>query len=247
MSEFTYNKLVYKQKVRYLDNYLKQITYYRIKNKYKPIEDLYDEISTNLNIYILANKFNSIAADILAVYRTITNMMNHFDICPTDNVCFDSVKMILFMIQKYWVNKMSYIIEDRLCLDQDFFLKGNVFAKKQIFHRPYEYDDILEEMKTKFTYTNSIIYIKNIKLKIENFSKHLGKYVIDNRINAYIFKVNACIAEYIKEYDRVFQTRAAKVIQRAFRKYRYDPQYSFCERVQTNNLVEIYNEFNMQL
>jgi len=247
MSEFTYNKLVYKHKEYFHQVTNKQITYYRIKNKYKPIEDLYDEISTNLNIYILANKFNSITADILAVYRTITNMMNHFDICPINNVCFDSVKIILFIIQKYWVNKLSYIIEDRLCLDQDFFLKGNVFAKKQIFHNQCEIGDILKEMKTKFTYANSIEYINNIKLKIEHFSEHLKNYVIDNRINAYIFKVNACIAEYIKEHQYIYQTRAAKVIQRAFRKYRYDPQYSFCKRVQTNNLVEIYNEFNMQL
>ena len=169
-------------------------------------------------------------------------MMNHFDICPINNVCFDSVKIILFIIQKHWVSKMSYIIEDRLCVGWG----RNVFAKKQIFHRPYEYHDILEEMKTKFTYANSIEYINNIKLKIEHFSEHLKNYVIDNRINAYIFKVNACIAEYIKEHQYIYQTRAVKVIQRSFRKYRYDPQYSFCKRVQTNNLVEIYNEFNSE-
>ena len=99
-------------------------------------------------------------------------------------------------------------------------------------------------MKKSFTYKNSIIYINDIKTKIHDFTIQLNAYSNDNRIGHYLFKVNNYIDEYIKEYNYIFQTKSAKVIQRAFRKYRYDPKYPFCERVQMNNLTEIYNEFN---
>ena len=133
MVKFTYNKLVYNSKTRISKITNKPIIQHFIKEKYRCIEDLYDELSNNLNIYILANKFSCITTDILAIYRTINLMMCHFDVCPIDYVCFDSVKVILFMIYNYWVSKMSYIIEDRICIDEEYFLKGNVFAKKQIF------------------------------------------------------------------------------------------------------------------
>lgn len=246
MKEFTYNKLVYDRKDIISKVTNKPITFYRIKDIYKPIEDLYDEISSNLNIYILANKFNSITRDILAIYRNINIMMSHFDICPINYLFFDSVKIILFMIHNYWVCKMSYIIEDRVCLDEEFFMKGNVFAKKQIFHRHDDINTILEDLQTNFTYENSLNYINNIKNKLDDFSIHLENYVKDNRIDAYILKINEYIQEYIKEHQHTFQTRAAIVIQKAFRKYRYDPQYSFCKRVQINNMCEIYNEFNSE-
>ena len=42
-----------------------KVHYFRIKTKYKHIEDLYDNISTNLNIYIIAEQFNSISTEIL--------------------------------------------------------------------------------------------------------------------------------------------------------------------------------------
>jgi hypothetical protein len=247
MSEFTYNKLVYELKELRSRVTNKPILYYRIKDKYKPIEDLYIDITTNLNVYILADKFTAITTDILAIYRTITSMMRHFDICPINYLYFGGVKTNLFILHKYWVRNLSYIIEDRVYLDENVFMKGNVFARKQIFHRQYDIDDILAEMKTKFTYKNSIVYINNLKSKIDNFSEHIGNSISDNRINAYLFKVNELINDYIKEHDYVFKTRAATVIQRAFRKYRYNPKYHFCERVQMNNMREIYNEFNMQL
>lgn len=246
MREFAYNKLVYDRKEIISQVTNKSITFHRIKDKYKPIEDLYDEISSNLNIYILADKFNSVTRDILAIYRNINIMMSHFDICPINYLFFDSVKIIMFMIHNFWVCKLSYIIEDRVCLDEEFFMKGNVFAKKQIFHRRDDIIDILNDLKTNFTYENSIKYIENMKSKIDDFSKHLENYVKDNRIDAYILKINEYIDEYVKEYQETFHNRAAKVIQRAFRKYRYDPQYRFCERVQNNNMNEIYNEFNTE-
>ena len=59
-------------------------------------------------------------------------------------------------------------------------------------------------MKTKFTYKNSIVYINNLKSKIDNFSEHIGNSISDNRINAYLFKVNVLINDYIKEHDYVF-------------------------------------------
>tara|TARA_Y100000748_G_C15493104_1_gene487222 strand:- start:1861 stop:2601 length:741 start_codon:yes stop_codon:yes gene_type:complete len=246
MNDFTYNKLVYEQKELKPQLTNKPILYYSIKDKYKPIETLYIDITKNMNIYVLADKFNSITSDILAIYRTINIMMSHFDICPIEYVCFDSVKIILFMIHKFWVCNLSYIIEDRICLDEEFFLRGNVFAKKQIFHHQYDTDAILKKMKTEFTYENSIGYINNLKTKLDEFSDDLEDYVKDNRINTYLFKINEYINDYIKEYKFVYQTRAARVIQRAFRKYRYDPQYRFCERVQMNNMREIYNEFNSE-
>ena len=101
-------------------------------------------------------------------------------------------------------------------------------------------------MKKKFTYQNSIEYINIIKDKIDVFSKDLENYINDNRINTYILKIYEYIDEYIKEHKYTFETRAARVIQNAFRKYRYNPDYSFCVRVQTNNMKEIYNEFNIE-
>ena len=38
-----------------------------------------------------------------------------------------------------------------------------------------------------------------MKSKIDDFSKHLEKYVKDNRIDTYILKINEYIDEYIKE------------------------------------------------
>ena len=150
------------------------------------------------------------------------------------------------MMHKFWISKLSYIIEDQICIDDEFFLKGNSYKKKKIFHNYFlSYEDEIFLRKT-FTYKNSIIYINELKTRIEVFCDLLSSYIKDNRVDHYIFKVNDYINEYIKEYNYVFEKKAATVIQRAFRKYRYDPKCSFCERVQLNNLKEIYNEFNTE-
>ena len=124
---FNHNKLVYDEKKYISQKTGDNVHYFRIKTKYKEIEDLYDNISTNLNTYIIAEQFNSISKDILKLYKGIVNLMEKFEICPYDYVCFDSVKLIIFMMNKYWINKLSYIIEDRICLDEEFFLKGVSF------------------------------------------------------------------------------------------------------------------------
>lgn len=246
MNYFTYNKLVYE--LREINSQVtnEKIVYYRVKDKFKPIEDLYDDLTTNLNIYILAEKYNSIKCDILVVYRIINCVIEHLDTCPDNYMIFETIRTIFYMIHKFWVCYLSFIIEDRLCLDEEFFLKGNIFAKKQIFHRENNIDNEVKIMKKNFTYKNSIEYISKIKTKINDFSDHLAKYVNDNRINNYITKSIEYLNEYITEHKFAFETRAAIVIQRAFRKYRYDPKYTFCERIQANNLLEIYNEFNME-
>ena len=57
--------------------------------------------------------------------------MEKFEVCPYDYVCFDSVKLIIFMMHKFWISKLSYIIEDQICIDDEFFLKGNSYKKKK--------------------------------------------------------------------------------------------------------------------
>ena len=49
--------------------------------------------------------------------------------------------------------------------------------------------------------------------------------------------------KFIKEKEIIFnklkQKQAASIIQKNFRKFRYDPKYPFCKRVLLNNLKDI--------
>lgn len=51
------------------------------------------------------------------------------------------------------------------------------------------------------------------------------------------------IIDIIEGINKVMLNENAKIIQRAFRKFRYDPQYKFCERVLINNLKDIGIKF----
>ena len=66
-----YTKLIYEEKNSERQTTNNKIQYYIIKQKYKPIEELYDNITTNLHIYKIAEKYNSIAIDILAIYKNV--------------------------------------------------------------------------------------------------------------------------------------------------------------------------------
>lgn len=243
---FKNNNLIYEKKYHNSVKTGNTVEYFRIKPKYKKLEELYDNISSNLNTYFIAEQFNSISTDILKLYGGVTNLMEVFDVCPYDYVCFDSVKLIIFMIHKFWIGKLSYVIEDRICLDEEFYLKGNKFKRTKLFHNHYLTSEENSLLKKTFTYKNSIKYIDELKAKIAVFCELLSSYIKDNRVDYYVFKVNDYINEYVKEYNLVFRKNAAIVIQRAFKKYRYNPKYPFCSRIQSNNLRDIYNEFNIE-
>ena len=174
---FNYNNLVYDKK-----KYISQTTgnrheCFRIRSKYKSIEDLYDNISANLNIYIIAEQFNTISNSILFLYDGVSNLMRHLDMYPYDYVCFDSVKINIVIMRNIWIDKLSYIIENRICIDDEFFLRGNSYIKKNVFHNyALTYEDKILLNKT-FTYNNSIIYVNEIKTKISKLCLLLSSYV----------------------------------------------------------------------
>lgn len=86
----------------------------------------------------------------------------------------------------------------------------------------------------QFEFLYDIITKKSATLKEEHCYNHYLKF---DKIQ------NCIIGETIYLYDEK-KIDAAKIIQKAWRKCRYEPSFKMCEIVQINNLINIEKEYN---
>ena len=90
--------------------------------------------------------------------------------------------------------------------------------------------------------TNLISTFGGMKEEQAHFLRELiqqGENIIDIDINP---EFESFIGNKVYIYDEN-KVRAAIIIQRAWRKCRYEPRYEMCSRVQMNNLNEICNNY----
>lgn len=128
--------------------------------------------------------------------------------------------------------------------DKIFFNKINKFNKKEIYNKLFSKINYYEKFVNiygKFPLTELSSYYV---LLLNNLSSNNNiKDVYNEYINMEIY-----IKKIAKiNIDNIINNISAITIQKAFKKYRYDPKYKFCKLVQTKNLFLIGSINNEEL
>ena len=85
---------------------------------------------------------------------------------------------------------------------------------------------------------------------ITDLQSNLVKKIIEGEEVTILEDHRPCCEFYIGKKVKLFDQKkidAAEIIQKMWRKCRYDPKYKMCKKVQENNLESIYKEYNKTL